>query len=64
MLPTGGPDRGPVEQGEELEDRAASLGNGEVLLGEVLGGVEVAAFQGQAGQDPEVVHGEEVPFES
>ena len=63
MLAAGGPDRGPVEQGKELEDGAAVLGNGEVLLGEVLGGVEVAAFQGQPGQRAQVVHGEQMLFE-
>jgi len=56
--------RGPVEQGQEFEDGALALRYGNGLFGEVLGGVEVAAFQGKAGQGAQVVHSEEVLIES
>jgi hypothetical protein len=47
-LPAGGPDSGPVQQGEDLEHGPPPFGDRQHLLGEPLGGVQVAPFQGDA----------------
>src|SRR5690349_11033005 len=63
-LPAGGPDRGPVQQDQELEDGTASLRDRQHLLGELLGGIQVTLFQREAGQRAPVIHGKEMPVEA
>ena len=63
-LPAGRPDLRPVEQRQEFEERPALLGYREHSFGETLRGVEVAAFQREAGQRAQMVDGEEVLAES
>ena len=63
-LPAGGPDPGPVEQRQELEGGPPPLRYRERLLGELLGGVEVAPLQREAGQRAQVIHGEKMLAES
>ena len=63
-LPAGGPDPGPVEQRQELEDGPPPLRYRQRLLGEPLGGVEVPPLQREAGQHAQVIHGEEMLVES
>ena len=63
-MPPGGPDPGPVEQREELKQGPPPLGDREHPFGEVFRGVEVAALQRAAGQDPQAIHGEKVLAEA
>jgi len=63
-LSAGRPDPRPVQQRQEFEERSALLGYRQHLLGEVLRGVEVAAFQREAGQRAQMVDGEEMLAES
>jgi hypothetical protein len=48
-LPAGRPDLRPVQQRQEFEDRPTLFGYGEHSFGKPLRGVEVAAFQREAG---------------
>jgi hypothetical protein len=63
-LSAGGPDSGAVEQPQEFGQRPLPLGYAQGLLGELLGPVEVVPLEREAGQRPQVIDGEEVPFES
>ena len=63
-LPAGGPDPGPVQQRQELEEGPSPLRYRQRSLGQLLRGIEVPPLQRQAGQHAQVIHGEEMPVES